>query len=232
MLSQAIPAAAIARPGIGDSNQEFKQKSNADSGFCNRLDSISQRMLNDANNRKTKNIDLDTLDQSQLLQSRSLADKSRQEHYSKLYQKYPLDSQKAAIDEYKNTVATAIDSRRKAVDDARNMYRTELNKLIQSHQQKINSLEKTIIESVQDAYSVAKKDCSDDGQGKDAITIFKTKIKQAKDNFKSDRQQIMLDKNEISTLQTDRNQKIQTAISEFKKVCETARSELLQKLAN
>lgn len=205
---------------------------NNPAGFCDKLENISQKMINDGSGKKMKDLSTKSLDESKLIDLRSSADKKRLEHYKKLYEKYPSDSQRAAIDQYRSTIATAINQRRQAIDATRLNYVGDLNKLIESHQRKVHDSEQSIIDAVQSAYTNAKTSCSNGIDESVVKSSFKNSIKSARENFVSNKQKALMDKDSLQELKKNREASLQVALDNFKKTAEEARTKLLQALGN
>jgi hypothetical protein len=233
VVVQMMPISALAKTGNKMNLENMNQSVSSNSGgFCSKLDSISQKMVNDGSGKKMKDLSMKSLDESKLIDLRSSADKKRLEHYQKLYEKYPSDAQHAAIDQYRSTISAAIDQRRQEIDAIRLNYVGDLNKLIDSHQRKVHDSEQSIIDAVQSAYTSAKTSCSKGIDDSDVKLSFKNSIKSARENFVSNKQQALMDKDGLEELKKNREASLQLALDNFKKTAEEARLKLLQTLGN
>lgn len=230
---QLMPISVSAKTDNSVNSQNMNQSIlNNSVGFCDKLENISQKMINDGSGKKMKDLSMKSLDESKLIDLRSSADKKRLEHYKKLYEKYPSDAQHAAIDQYRSTIAAAIDQRRQAIDAIRLNYVGDLNKLIESHQRKIHDSEQSIIDAVQSAYTSAKTSCSN-GIDESVVKLsFRNSIKSARENFVSNKQQALMDKDGLQDLKKNREASLQVALDNFKKTAEEAKLKLLQTLGN
>jgi hypothetical protein len=161
---------------------------------------------------------------------RSQADLKRGETYKKLYEKYPSEVQKQAIDDYKTTIEDALRVRREKTDVARQDYIERANSVIKSHYEIINSEETKLISAVQAASQLAADSCLEGKDPKIIAQTFKQSMTSLKGEFKVNKSSLENNKTEIDQLLIKRKQAIDSAMAEFKLSLETAKNKLISSL--
>lgn len=205
-------------------------KAEEKNNFCAKLGPGSQQMLGRMQGKKHSRIEPRKIKEDKISSIRSQADLKRSETYKKLYEKYPSEVQKLAIDDYKNTIEDALRVRREKTDVARQDYIERANSVIKSHYEIINSEETKLISAVQAASQLAADSCLEGKDPKIIAQTFKQSMTSLKGEFKVNKSSLENNKTEIDQLLIKRKQAIDSAMAEFKLSLETAKNKLISSL--
>lgn len=198
--------------------------------FCAKLGQGSQQMIGRMQAKKYSRIEPRKIKEDKISSIRSQADLKRSETYTKLYEKYPSEVQKQAIDDYKTTIEDALRVRREKTDAARQDFIEKANSVINSHYEIINSEETKLISAVQAASQLAADSCAEGKDPKNIAQTFKQSMTSLKGEFKVNKSSLENNKTEIDQLLIKRKQAIDSAMAEFKLSLETAKNKLISSL--
>jgi len=206
-------------------------------GICARLDDIESKMQDSMLSRQ-RVLEKRRSDQAKKMQSnfenktlqiselRSQWDKNRFSHYEKLGEKATTQEQKSALEEFKNTIESAVAKRRAAFDQATQDYRNSVEYTMNNKQNGIDEIINTYKSRVSQAQQQLDIDCK---QSKSEIEIkqdFNNRLQQAKNNLTDNQtgmDQIVL---QINQAKQNRLNIIEAATQEFKATLDTAKSSL------
>ena len=198
--------------------------------FCAKLGQGSQQMIGRMQAKKHSRIEPRIINENKINSIRAQADSKRSETYTKLYEKYPSEVQKQAIDDYKTTIEDALRVRREKTDVARQDFIKKANSVINSHYEIINSEETKLISAVQAASQLAADSCAEGKDPKIIAQTFKQSMTSLKGEFKVNNSSLENNKTEIDQLLIKRKQAIDSAMAEFKLSLETAKNKLISSL--
>ncbi len=222
-----------------DQQKEAKEKAKAEqtAQYCKRLEQTTSKMVSEAETLRTRWNTTKTEKKSEISENREdrmgklgevreTGDSRRENHYTKLEERATTDAQKSAVAKFKATMETAVRTRRTAIDTALRTYKAGVDALLKKRQDDTQSALTKMRTSIKTATDKAKTDCT---AGVDAATIRSTlqaSTKAAREQFKTDRQNIEKGRTGLEELRKTRNASIKAAVDSFKTTAENARKEL------
>jgi len=198
--------------------------------FCTKLGPISQGMISGMQNKKLPAIKNRPIDKSKFKALRLETDRKRQELFAKLYEKYPSQANKQALDEYKSSIDKSFEMRHQKVDSIRENFINSVNQLASSYNYSTAELESKVITSVQAASDMAQTKCSQ-GLDQDLIrTSYRQSIISARDSFIANKTIKELDNRKIENLIEQRNSDIESVHNQFLSMIKEAKVRLIAAL--
>lgn len=168
---------------------------------------------------------------SKRLESRTVADERRQEHYAKLLEAAQTDGQKAAVEAFRGAVELAVVTRRQSQDSARTVYRDGLDVFLNNRRTEIEDAAGDFEQSVEAALAKAKTSC-ENGTPVDTVTAaIKSDLENAKNELKLSKESIPDVAKTADTLLSQRKASLESAKSDFESALEKARSDLKEAFA-
>lgn len=165
--------------------------------------------------------------------ARAAADQKRTTNLEKLLAKAKGGNQLGAAQEYQRVVLEAVETRRTANDEARAAYREAVATVLASSRTNMATDADAYAQKVAEAKDAAAASCK--ATSADGPAIRKTmtaSLKEARDTFKTDRQDRVSTGYAIKELAERRNQTIKANNETFKKTTEAARDKLRTALQN
>lgn len=223
-----VAAFAIALAGIGPA-----AAANRGSDFCNQLGKISvdistklnqniggpaQHPLDVASQIKTRRNDFD----KKLKAARDSWNQQRQNQYASLLTKAKTDEQKAAIEQYKNTIEAATLARRSSVDAAIVGYRGAVDMDIASDRGNIEGIGQDFASDVRQAISTAKNSCAQGAEPSQVRAGFAASLQAAHQKLDVARDGTDQVKVGLQTLDQTKRAAIEQAIGQFRQTAESA----------
>ncbi len=161
-----------------------------------------------------------------LTEFRTDADEWREESYAKLEARAKTDEQKAAVEEFKETIEAAVETRRAAIDAAIDAFRDGVDDAWAEHKSSIGGVANTYREAVQTAFEKAKSDCEDGVDAKTVRANLHASLQAARSQLKEDRAGVAKLRDLMNDLVEAKRTAFEKAIADFKAAVEAAREEL------
>ncbi len=161
-----------------------------------------------------------------LLKRRNTADQNREQLYTILETKATTESQKIALEKFRNKIEEAIRVRRSAVDSAISDFRSSVDKLVSDRDVKVTTAIEKYEEDIQKAFDTAQNSCDANLDRASIRSTLMTQIKTSNELLKKSLREIEKVSSSIETLNKTRQSKVDNAVEEFKTTLEKAQQEL------
>lgn len=161
-----------------------------------------------------------------LLERRNTADQNREQLYTTLETKASTESQKAALEKFRNQIEEAVRVRRSAVDSAISDFRSSVDKLVSDRDVKVASAIEKYEEDIQKAFHTAQNSCDANSNTTSIRSTLMTQIKTSNESLKKSLGEIEKVSASVETLNKTRQSKVDNAVEEFKTTLEKAQQEL------
>lgn len=205
--------------------------------ICSRIDDIESKMQDSMSSRQQA-LEKRRSDQSKKMQSnfenkalqiselRSQWDKNRSSHYEKLGEKATTQEQKSALEDFKNTIESAVAKRRAAFDQATQDYRNSIDYTMNNKQNGIEEIVSTYKSQIIQAQQQLNTDCQQSKSELEIRQSFNSRLQQAKNSLTND--QVGVDQIALQINQAKQNRLniIEAATQEFKSTLESAKASL------
>lgn len=168
--------------------------------------------------------------QDKLEQKRLEADDKRDDLVEQLKSKYPDDEQREAIESFQSTVEKAVADRRLAFDTAHKTFRDGVASALQSRHDAFKTALATQKTAIDSALAKAKTDCAAGVEPATVRTELQTAIKEAREQFQTDRAEAEKVKTQMETLRNARREAVKKAQDKFKETLADARKTLKEVL--
>ena len=208
----------------------------AGAGFCTKIDTVSQKFLDELTSRTEKFSSKKDDRIAKLTENWNSRDENRTNNQNAqderisaridaLMLKADTDEKKAAVNAFEEAANLAISNRRSAVDSAIETFRTGVSTLIDD---KFGSLDENILtlnSSINEAINTAKSACTSGTSGEVVRTTLKDSVRAAYETFKNSKVDMSI-KSEVEELDAVRKQSVNAAIAQFNTDMEKAKADL------
>jgi len=188
---------------------------------------LSERLRERDGDLSTRRTDWD----AKRTEARTIADEKRQEHYTKLLQQAVSETQKAAIEQFKSTVETAVVARRTSQDTAREEYRKGVDMVTSERKTELTDASTDFKQSVEAALAKAKSSC-ENGTPLDTVkATLKADLELARVELKNAGESAPDVSESIKALVEKRKNTLEGAKATFAAALEKAKADLKEALA-
>lgn len=238
-ISVAIMAVTVLIPGVsfaslGVARIPTTTKVTTGINFCTNLTTyasqLTTKLAGGETNLKTRQEkNQSTLQERQatreqkLIQTRDTGDADRQVIYAKLMVKATTDAQKQAVTQFQATVEAAVLSRRTAVNTAIKAYWDGINSAMGGRQTSVDTARQNFTNAINTAVATAQSACV---AGTDPVTVrtqLNASIKNAKNQFTTDRKSVDKYGPQVKALVQTRNTAVKKAFDTFHATMEQSR---------
>lgn len=212
--------------------------------FCQRIDSLTNRMLEKTNEyyRSASPVRLDNDEQlvkrraafdKKLANLRSKAEEDRQRHVEAMLARAKSETQSRAIEQYSIVLKQAIDARQSAVDGVVRDYRNHVDSELRSVQESRKANRQQFVDQVNITLKQAKADCTD-GNNDPVISRqdFAKALDLAQETAIEDRKLLDATAKSIRQSHEESKQQIISAFAQFNKSMEQAREQLVSSVGS
>lgn len=231
VLSMFAPVLVLAAADVAPKPVQIKAEA---VNFCTNVNSYATRVTNqlannegNLKNRQEQNQNAlkerETNRDRQLIQTRNYGDADRLEVYNRLEEKAVTEAQKQAVAQFKTAVEAAVAARRASVDAAIKTYWEGMNTAMDGRESAVSTAKENFINALNSAVGTAKEGCTAGTAPATVRQQFMASVQAAKTKFNTDRKAIDKYGPQVKALVQTRNQEVQKAMSEFKKVMEQQR---------
>lgn len=218
--AESIPVAENVRPAICSKVEDMNNKITMRLG--DKQKDFQKRRQDNLNNIKDKV----QAKNSQLAILRLQWDKNRMSHYEKLIEKSTTQEQKAAIEEFKSIVESAVTKRRDLFDKATQDYQSTIDYAMNNRQNGLEEVSNSYKSDITRSKEQLEKDCQQDKSESDIRNSFNNSIQQAKRNLESNVAGVDQLALQINQARQNRTKALEQAMSEFRATIESAKEEL------
>lgn len=208
--------------------------------FCAAINNIGQKMSSDATstaandsksllsaqNPSKRQAEITTT----LSQKRTQWDIERATQYQKMTDLATTDSQKQAIDIFKNSIENAVVIRRASVDTAINTYFQSTSTALINQDIQLGATKKNFVTNVSSAINNAESDCKTGKNAEQIRSNFSDALTNARTQLELTRKDLNNLENNLNTARKTEVISINTAISSFNTSMSLARKTLIEQL--
>ncbi len=217
--------------------ESIPTREDARSEICSRIDDIESKVQDSMSSRQQA-LEKRRSDQAKKMQSnfenkalqiselRTQWDKNRSSHYEKLGEKATTQEQKSALEEFKNTIESAVAKRRAAFDQATQDYRNSIDYTMNNKQNGIEEIVNTYKSQLTQAQQQLSTDCRQSKSELEIRQSFNSRLQQAKNNLTNDQAGVDQIALQINQAKQNRLNIIEAATQEFKSTLESAKASL------
>lgn len=230
-LAIGLSMSSIARAETLPAREPIKED------ICSRTNELNSKVENSLSN-KQQDIEKHRKQQSKKIQAnyedktaqisslRSQWDKNRRIHYEKLNEKASTQEQESAIEEFKNTIESAVAKRRALFDRATHDYRNSIDFAINNKQNGVDEIVSTYKSNINRAQEQLSKDCQESKSDAEIRSNFNQSMQEAKSMIANNTKGVDQIALQVNQAKQSRLDAIEQAISEFKSTLESAKEKL------
>jgi hypothetical protein len=194
--------------------------------LCERISEVAGKIQENLQTRNEKQIQLKEKNETRLQtklqereeklsQRRVLRDQNREEFFLKLQERAKNQNQEDAAIEFKDTIEKAVETRRDLVDEALSAFHDGVQEAIASRNASNEALLAEYKKNREQISAEIKGVCENGGNAVQARQSLQSKLKVAKDDFKTDREEIVTVGEKVKELVQIKNAAIRAASEAF-----------------
>lgn len=235
----SLVAVQLVAPALARAEETLPRppRENPKASFCARINAADMKMDERVYERETKLSasrkeremrmkDAWNKRDETLAEKRAERNENIESHITKIESRDLTDTQKAALETFKEVHATALAARKSAVDAAISTYRSAVESAATNQKASADALIAAFKSDMEAAYAKAKADCAAGVADETVKATLMADIKAAKDTLMSARQELGKRGDIIKPFVETRNTAFKKAFEDFKTAMEKAKTDL------